>query len=49
MHCDSRTILVNVANYWYQLIVKIYHLTQSCLTIASFLTPTFCTVVQQHV
>jgi len=24
MHCDSRTILINAANYCYHLIVKIY-------------------------
>ena len=28
MHCDSRTILINAANYCYHLIVKIYRLTQ---------------------
>ena len=28
MHCDSRTILINAANYCYHLIVKIYRLTR---------------------
>ena len=28
MHCDSRTILINGANYCYHLIVKIYRLTR---------------------
>jgi len=28
MHCDSRTILINAANYCYDLIVKIYRLTR---------------------
>jgi len=27
MHCDSRTILIDAANYCYHLIVKIYRLT----------------------
>jgi len=27
MHCDLRTILIDAANYYYQ-IVKIYHLTR---------------------
>ena len=28
IHCDSRTILINAANYCYHLIVKIFHLTR---------------------
>ena len=46
MHRDSRTILINAANYCYHLIVKIYHLTR-CLfqTNASFLALMFRTVV----
>ena len=28
MHCDSRTILINAANYCHHLIVKIYRLTR---------------------
>ena len=28
MHCDSRTILINAANYCYHLIIKIYRLTR---------------------
>jgi len=37
MHCDSRTILINTANYCYYLIVKIYRLTRYLFQInASF-------------
>jgi len=28
MHCDSRTILINAANYCYHFIVEIYRLTR---------------------
>jgi len=46
MHCDSRTILMNAANYWYRFIVKIYSLTRYRFqTIASFLALIFRTVV----
>ena len=31
MHCDSKTILINAANYCYHLIVEIYRLTQYLL------------------
>jgi len=45
MHCDSRTILINAANYCYHLLVKIYHLTRYLFqTNASFLTLMFRTV-----
>ena len=37
MHCDSRTILINAANYCYHLVVKIYCLTRHLFqTNASF-------------
>ena len=37
IHCDSRTILINAANYCYHLIVKIYRLTRYLFQInASF-------------
>jgi len=30
IYCDSRTILINAANYCYHLIVKIYRLNNTC-------------------
>jgi len=50
MHCDSRTMLINAANYCYHLIVKIFRLTRYLFqTNASFLTLMFRTVMWQHV
>jgi len=46
MHCDSRTILINAANYYYHLTVKIYRLTRYLFqTNANFLTFMFRTVM----